>query len=190
MKLSTIATLGSGLFLALALSATPSKAAAVNGSINFDGEATTNTGSLATATAFSSITGTFVDPGTQTGTFASVPDYTTVSFTPFSFSAGGVTPLWTFTIGNVTYSFDATSIVVETQNSTFLNIEGSGVAYVTGDTAAVGHWSITDTGNGPNFTFGEGTSVPDSGATAALLALGVVALGAAVYARRGMALEV
>ena len=184
MKLVSLATLGSGLFAILALCATPVKATPVQGSINFDGEATTNTGSLATATAFTSITGTFVDPATQTGVFASVPNYTPVTFTPFSFSASGVTPLWTFTIGSTTYSFDATSIVVETQNSTFLNIEGSGVAHVTGYTDAVGTWSITDTGNGPNFTFGEGTNVPDGGATVVLMALGLGAIALGAYARR------
>jgi len=184
-SLSLLLTLAFGANLAMA-QPLPS----INGTINFDGEATTNTGSLATGTAFSSITNTYVDQNTMTGSYATVAGLTAVVFSPFSFTSSSVTPLWTFTVGTgasaVTYSFAATSIVINQQSSTFLNLSGTGIASITGDANTAGTWSITDTGNGPNFTFGSGAAAtPDSGTTALLMSLGLAAVGLGVFSQRG-----
>jgi len=163
------------------------QATQISGSINFDGVSTTDTGKLGNATAFSTITDTSVYPQ-ELGSYSSVSSGTPVTFTPFSFSAAGVTPLWTFNSGGLTYSFDATSIVVVKKTNNFLDVEGEGNANITGFTTTPGLWSITDTvvGGVSVFTFGEATvvggastgpnTVPDSGTTTLLLGLGLGAI--------------
>jgi len=184
-KLSSLTTLASALFLAFSLSGNLAHATPIDGTINFDGEATTNSGNLATATSFTSIIGTMVVPQ-ETGSYAAIPAVTPVTFTPFSFSAAGVTPLWTLTLAGITYSFNATSIGVDAQNANFLNISGTGIASITGDTSTAGTWSITDTsvGGSPTFTFGADSVVPDSGVTALLILLGLAGVGLGVLAQR------
>jgi hypothetical protein len=176
-KITSILTLASGM-LAFGLSGNLAHATPISGSINFDGEATTNTGNLSAATSFSSIIGAIVVPA-ETGDYAAIPVVTPVTFTPFSFTAAGVTPLWTLTVGGVTYSFDATSITVNSQNANFLNLSGTGVANITGYTSTAGDWSITDTtvGGSPTFVFGADSSVPDGGTTAGLILLGLAVVG-------------
>ena len=184
-KLSSLTTLASALFLAFSLSGNLAHATPIDGTINFDGEATTNSGNLATATSFTSIIGTMVVPQ-ETGSYAAIPAVTPVTFTPFTFSAAGVTPLWTLTLAGITYSFNATSIVVDAQNANFLNISGTGIASITGYTNTAGTWSITDTsvGGSPTFTFGADSVVPDSGITALLILLGLAGVGLGVLAQR------
>ena len=145
------------------------QAQSITGSIQFVGGATLN-GPIATATAYTAFfgpggTGTLpqVLGGSQSGDYAGVPTGTLTTITPFSFNPSGapVMPLWTFTVGATTYSFDATSITVDFQSSAFLNIEGTGVAHITGFSDTPGTWSFTDTGLGatPVFTFGGATTV-------------------------------
>ncbi len=184
MKLTQITKIGSLLVVSAALIAT-AKALPISGDINFDGVATTNTGSLATATAFTSISGVTVVP-VEDGNYAGTTG-APVTFTPFSFSAAGVTPLWTFTWGGITYSFDATSITIVSQKVGFLNLEGNGWAMETGFDATAGTWSITDTGTKATVTFGSAATVPDSGATALLIGLGLAGVAAGLVAQRKLA---
>jgi hypothetical protein len=183
--LTSFTTLAGALILAFSLSGNLAHATPIDGTINFDGEATTNSGNLATATSFTSIIGTMVVPQ-ETGSYAAIPAVTPVTFTPFTFSAAGVTPLWTLTLAGITYSFNATSIVVDAQNANFLNISGTGIASITGYTNTAGTWSITDTsvGGSPTFTFGADSVVPDSGITALLILLGLAGVGLGVLAQR------
>ncbi len=95
MKLTQITKIGALLIISAALITSAKALPSITGDINFDGIAKTNTGNLATATSFTSISGVTVVPvedGTYTGTTGAP-----VTFTPFSFSAASVTPLWTFT---------------------------------------------------------------------------------------------
>src|ERR1700683_4789755 len=139
MKLTQITKIGTLLILSAALISTAKALPSISGDINFDGIATTNTGNLATATSFTSISGVSVVPvedGTYTGTTGAP-----ATFTPFSFSAASVTPLWTFTWGGITYTFNATSVTVVTQIKGFLNLQGSGWATATGYANTAGTWS-------------------------------------------------
>jgi hypothetical protein len=191
MKLTSIKTLTSSVLLAVVLAAgNYAKAGLITGSINFDGVATTNTGNLGSATAFTTISNTFTFP-VETGDYSSVSIFTPVTFTPFSFSAAGVTPLWTFTVGSTVYSFDATTIVIAGQGPNFLNVKGQGWAFITGFTPTKGVWSITDTSVGGDvFTFGADTAAaPDSGTTAMLIALGLAGIAIGVYAQRRQATQ-
>jgi hypothetical protein len=173
--------------IAFALCGAAANATPISGFINFDGIATTNTGNLSTATAFTSISDTSVYP-VETGNYAVVPLFYPDTFKPFSFSAAGVTPLWTFTVGAVTYSFDATSIEVVYQSGNFLDLSGTGVAYITGFTPTVGAWSITDTSTNSGarvFTFGaDSAPLPDAGGTALLIGLGLAGAAAGMIVRR------
>lgn len=116
--------------------------------------------------------------------------------TPITYAPPTVTtgPLWSFVYNGLTYSFtDLTLSVVGTPTSTFLNIDGTGNASITGPgstfTTTSGTWSITDTStNGVDFTFSASTSsVPDNGTTAMLTGLGVVGIAIGALARRKFA---
>lgn len=177
MKTSLLKTI-SAIALAM-LTATAAVATQIQGEINFgsSGYITTNTGSLATATAITAFPVIKVSDN-PTGTYAGTAG-AGVTFTPFVFAAGSVTPLWSFVQAGITYSFDATSIVIDQQNTFFLNLKGSGIAHVTGYADTVGSWTLTSTGTTSKFTFGASTSVPEGGLTAAMLGLGLLGLGLA-----------
>jgi len=163
----------------------------INGSVAFIGGATLD-GPMDTATAFTSFFGSSgsgtptVLAGSQTGDYLAVPDNTPATFTLFTFNppAPSVIPLWTLMVGAVSYSFDATSVVDAFQNSVFLDLQGTGVAHITGFADTVGTWSITDTGLGsvPVFTFGAGVQVVPEPSSIALLLV-----GASVFAFRAKA---
>lgn len=136
----------------------------INGSIDFFGGATMN-GSLNTATAFTSFLGPFggqpgVLPG-ATGDYASIPNYSPVTFSTFSFNPPDSNfQLWSLSVGSTTYTFDASTVQVDLQNSSFLNLSGTGTALITGFLPTSGNWTITDTGGGSAmFTFGASTTV-------------------------------
>jgi hypothetical protein len=183
MKIGSKTNFLTAALVAAVLIGASARADQINGTIQFGGGGmTTDTGNLATATAFTAISGVNVSGGiiAPTGSYAGT-DGTTVTFTPFSFTASGVTPLWTFTVGGVTYSFDATSVGIQTQNSSFLNLQGSGMAYISGGdttyTPTIGTWTITDTATTDQFTFSASTTtVPDSGSTALMIGLGLAGI--------------
>jgi hypothetical protein len=171
----------------------------INGSIQFSGGATLDTGNLATAAAFTSIFGpggpgtmpVVLGGGTSTDDYAGVPDGTLVSFQTFGFATSSpVVPLWSFTVGTTSYSFDASSEAIVYQDGNFLDIQGNGIAHITGFSDTAGTWEVTDTGVGnvPVFTFGaatdvSGNPVPEP-ATGALLLLFLPAIWMTLRARR------
>jgi hypothetical protein len=75
-------------------------------------------------------------------------------------------------------------VSIGSQNKNFLNLEGQGVAYETGYDPTPGSWSITDTGRSATVTFGFSATVPDAGATALLVGLGLVGIAAGLVAER------
>lgn len=113
------------------------------------------------------------------GSFAGTAG-TSVNFEPFTFNPA-TTPvsLWSFTIGSLTYSFDLTSMVVGTDNSSLLTITGSGTLTITGDGSnwdpTTGNWayqiaSATSPYAGDGvFSYDSNTTVPDGGLTVILL---------------------
>jgi len=158
----------------------------VNGIISFDGTVVLNS-SVATATAFDSFSNVEVAALTNTGDYAGT-DGSLVTMQGFAFdpfAGAAISPLWTFDIGLVTYSFELTSITLVDRfaggGNYFLSVAGSGMASITGFEDAAGTWSLTtQSGTGATtLSFSSTTSVPDSGATAALLGLGLIGLGAA-----------
>jgi len=192
MKLGSKTQLLAAALIAVVFMGTSARAdQIINGTINFGGGGiTTDTGNLSSATEFTAISGVTVSSGLAgpNGSYAGT-DGASVTFTPFSFASSGVTPLWYFSIGSVTYAFNATSVNIGTQTSSFLNLSGSGMAYITGGattyTPTVGTWTITDTATSDTFTFSASTTtVPDSGSTALLIGLGMTGIGAGALVQR------
>lgn len=173
-----------GLALA-ALVAGQAQASFISGSISFDGTATLN-GPITTATGFTSFTGVDVADLTQTGDYSGT-DGSLVTMTGFDFDPfnGPVTPLWTFDYSGKTYSFDLNTITGVSRANfggfDFLTVSGSGVANITGFSATNGSWALTtqSQSNSTTLSFSAASAVPDSGATAALLGLGLIGLAGA-----------
>jgi len=181
------------LFLAVSVAGAltrPTHAIPITGSVDMGGTATLNNtqlGSATAATSFTSVTVGGVPTGAYTGTF-----HDSVSWSGFSWpSSATVAPLWTFVDAGTgwTYSFTLKNVSVKSQDNTFLNLLGSGLLDITGTGSPYdetsGAWSFTisnpDGGAHANFAFtfaNSQTAVPDGGATAMLLGVGLLGLGA------------
>lgn len=169
------------LVLALAISSA-AQAVPINGSVGFGGGFSTDSDSDFTlATGITSFSGDYT-LGVATGDYAPVSGILDpTSFTPFSFAASSVTPLWSFVFAGITYSFDATSMSVILATNYFI-AQGNGIAHITGFDATPGTWIISGNSGGANLTFSASTAVPDGGMTAVLVGLGLV--GMSFFANR------
>jgi hypothetical protein len=169
--------------LAVAVCSLAAQAQPISGTIDFTGGAVLN-GSLETATAFTSYFGNGVSlptvlGGSQTGDYQFVPAGTQVTIDPFSFnpfnpSSVPSIPLWSFSVNSTKYSFAATSLLIVQQSPHFLNVEGAGIASITGFADTPATWSFTDTGSGagPSFNFGGSMAVvPEPSITPLVMAL-------------------
>jgi len=161
----------------------------IAGSIGFGSLGVSITGTdLATASSF-----TLSDPfiTTETGVYSGAPILTPITFNGFQFNppVAAVTPLWTFNVGAINYSFDATS-VTSYYDATLRqwDIGGSGIAMVTGYSATPGTWNVNLSQSGASIVFDSSAAanpvntVPDGGPTAILLGGGF--LGLAGLARK------
>jgi hypothetical protein len=158
----------------------------ISGAIAFSGGTTLN-GSLASATAFTGYSDVQIATATPpTGTYAGLPTGVSspspITFADFTFNPVPVSSfvLWTFNYGGLTYSFTASSVLVNLQNSSFLNISGNGTASITGYDTTAGSWTITVTGSDTVLAFASSASVngvPDGGTTVLLLGAALAALG-------------
>jgi len=207
MKTFASVTEGSRLFAAVVVgvvavfSSTLARSQPITGSLSFTGGADVSGGTngLSTATAYTgffdtaSITKPVVLGGSQTGSFASVPTGTQVTFYPFTFLPfTAPQTLWSFTVGADTYSFTATSLVNVTPLPSYLNLRGTGIVSITGFANTTATWSYTDTGMGagPGFNFGASITATPEPSTASLMAvLGLVGVAVRIAARRKPCLE-
>ena len=174
-------------------------AAAIVGSINMYGDfqpmnGSSNTQNMTTANRIDFLptggtTGTF-STGTGIGDLSAFANQTNMgtikdlTFNPFS----SVNTFYTITVGGSTLSFDLTSLTVDLQSASFLNISGQGMMYLTGYDATPGNWIFSgqsSAGASPRATFSWSagstaqtpeTSVPEP-ASMALLGLGMLAAG-------------
>lgn len=173
----------------------------VNGSIEFAGnnELLNNTGP---DTGNMDVDADAVDFGlaivsAASGSFSAIPagiiGGTPATFTDFSFGELGtvgplsVTPLWMVTYGDFDYSFALTAITSNALGSGQRTLAGVGEVSIVSNNQAVkspyevsiGSWEFSQSGD---LTFTAASNVPDSGASAVLLGLGL--LGLAGTARR------
>jgi len=155
----------------------------ISGKVDMVGSLDLNTSSTAAATAVTSFGPAQVIP-TPNGAFLGTAG-SSVTFQPFSWNPQStpVVPLWSFTSGAWTYTFDLYNISYVSQDSAFINLAGQGILNITGSgspfDATPGSWTftITSAGSDPEFNFGFVSStaaVPDGGMTVALLGLALV----------------
>jgi hypothetical protein len=178
-KIKHIPILCAAAFCAAVLAGPSAKANLITGSIGFGASGVTvDNVNLAFATTFS-VSNPFTT--VETGTYASVPMFTSVTFNGFKFNpaVASITPLWTFNIGpagnQTVYSFDATTVT--SMYNTPLHewdIGGQGLALATGFTTTPGTWNVNLSQSGASFVFDSSEaaapiSVPDGGSTAMLL---------------------
>lgn len=166
--LLTVGVLGSALI------GQGTQAAPIDGAITFAGGAQFDTMTLATATRvdlFVNVTVVSVD-----GDYASFisPNDSVSMATPWIFSPSTPTPgFWS--VGGFTFDLDTSSIVLQT--SRFLLIEGTGSIMGNGFDPTPGTFAFSTQAPGGQgiFSFSASSeSVPDRGATVALLGIGLV----------------
>lgn len=147
-----------------------------NGDISF-GDTYTTDAALTEFTAFSGVKASGTD-----GIYTPIPASTPVTFSPFTFwtslSPNPLAPFWTLNFGGKTYSFDLTSLTVDTRSNKVITLEGTGIAHITGFDNTPGTWYLSATRSGQtnslSASFGA-TAVPIP-ATIWLLGAGLVGL--------------
>lgn len=160
----------------------------VSGSVAFTGGTHFNNVNylLSTAVSFNNV---LVLPFESFGSFAGLNIGDTVQFSTITFSPATVpTPdLWSFTDLNThdTYTFDASTITATATGSASWKFDGAGTIKITGPGPAYavtdGTWILTFNQSGASIAFSStGVStgqVPDGGATALLVVLGLLGMG-------------
>ncbi len=189
MKLKLIALVAAGIFTVLLsrVEATP-----IQGTIDFGGVATFDTPSLATATRvtnwqpFQNGPNGFSMVLQSSGDFAGISAGTQAAMaSPWIFNPSTSTPsLWS--VGG--FTFDLTSSVIASQDSTFLDVEGVGTITSTkgGLDPTPGTWSFTSSdANGQNqatFSFQSNSAAVPEPSSFALLSVAAM-VGAAATRR-------
>ena len=164
---------------AQAVEATP-----ISGTIGFTGRVSLNTGTTATASQIVSWINPTVN-GTS-GDFATIADGTAVTIkTPWSFDSGAVASFWK--VGGFTFDLISSSITSQGGNAgttAFVNVSGIGTVSGNGfsSTTIVWNFSTQDpaiiTKPSIQFTFSaSNVTIPDGGATIALLGLAFIGAG-------------
>ena len=179
----------SNILAALALTAFAGIASAVpiSGNLVFNGTVTHDSTSVDTADVF-----TFADPVgvLADGDFSPISGGT-VDFNPLDTSLpfSAVSPLWTTTLNNVTYSFDLNLITFDSRYdlptlSGSRIINGTGLLTITGlgSTSGIFKFTTQDIAVGGTFTF-SASNAPEPAITL-LLATGLVGFGFARRARK------
>lgn len=157
-KLALVASL---VFMLVGFTAFNAAAIPFGGDVSFSGTTVADNPNFTLATRFLSFSNVTV--GSVDGIYSTVPIGTSATFTPFTFRLATVPviPLWIFTIGATTYSLDATSMSVVFSNAGVIDIEGTGMAHITGFTDSPGSWSVTANNAGSTFTFSSSNAVPE-----------------------------
>jgi len=192
-KPKTILSLLATSLITCALFCQRAQAIPIDGTIRFLGSGSVTTGATTTIN--------FTNPELTVwgnGAYSGVPSGTQATFQSINYigtdesatlTPGPVTPLWTFTVGGLTYWFELTSLSSATITSGSLALAGLGTAYITGFTPTEGNFAVSGTGSNFILQFvsasntANGVAVPDGGATLMLLG---VAFGGLETLRRKM----
>lgn len=186
--LKTILVLLAGAFLL----SQQAQAAPISGAIEFTGSA-----SASGPSGGGTVTVTFDDPWhVLTGigpNYSAVPSGTAATFMGFEFMGDGTgahlvtpdTPIWTFTLGATTYSFDFLAMTNGHVESGSMSFSGTGIAHITGFDPTPASIAIQGAGSGFTFDLSSSTTatIPE-GSTTALLCLGLGLIGAVVLRQK------
>jgi hypothetical protein len=179
--MKTILTLlAGGLFLC-----EQAQAVSITGAIEFFGS------SIASGPSGPPDTIHFVDPWhtvAATGSYAVVLTGTNTTFNDFSFIGDGTaatligtdSPIWTFTIGATTYSFDLLTLTDGHVDAGSMGFSGTGIAHITGFEDTPASFALEGDGTGFNFQLSSSTTAattPERGNTAVLFAFGLALFG-------------
>jgi hypothetical protein len=174
------------IVVAILLGCSQTQATPISGSIEFFGSATASGTSGDTPDTIQ-----FLDPwhtGAETGSYTGIPVGTATMFNNFSFIGEGTAatllapdmPLWTFTIGATTYSFELLALTNGHVDAGSMAFSGTGIAHITGFDDIPASFALQGAGSNFDFTLSSSTTattMPDGGATLALLGLGLSAVG-------------
>jgi hypothetical protein len=121
-----------------------------------------------------------------TGSYAVVLTGTDTTFNDFTFTGDGSAatltlpdmPVWTFTVGPTTYSFDLLALTNGHVDEGSMAFTGTGIAHITGFDATPASFALQGAGTGFDFTLSSSTTatIPE-GSTTVLLVLGLVLVG-------------
>ena len=147
--MKNVSTIVAGMLATLVIGTASVQAVPISGSIDIlgIGDLQTTAGSkLGTATGISGTTGTvFFGDGSFAGTAGS-----SVGISPFMLNpvSTPVSPLWSFTVDGLTYSFDLLAMTVKLNNFGLLYITGTGSLSITGVGSSydetAGTWTYAD----------------------------------------------
>ena len=133
----------------------------------------------------------YVDPWhtvAATGSYAVVLTGTNTTFNDFSFIGDGTaaaligtdSPIWTFSIGATTYSFDLLTLTDGHVDAASMGFSGTGIAHITGLEDTPASFALEGDGTGFNFQLSSSTTAattPEGGTTVIMLAFGLVLVG-------------
>jgi hypothetical protein len=182
------ALLAGGLLLCQQTQATP--ATPITGSIEFFGSAHASGPSGPPDTIH------FDNPWNSlagTGSYLTVPFGTATTFMDFTFTGDGTaatlvgtdTPIWTFTIGATTYSFDLLALTNGHVEPGAMAFSGTGIAHITGLADSSASFALQGAGTGFDFTLSSSTTatIPE-GSTTVLLVLGLLLVGIVTFRQK------
>jgi hypothetical protein len=169
-----------GLLSSVSLGFGTASATSVSGNIYLEGSFSVNARVFGAATAFNSFSGVTVSGAD--GGYSGVGVGTPVPMTGFSFlDFSPVQNEWSFSFDGNTYSFDLSSVHVDSRSRSLLVVSGTGIAHIGGLSDAAGTWTLTANGTTKQFTAQfdpPADAIPDGGATTlCLLGLATIALG-------------
>jgi len=160
----------------------------ITGNISFSGTSSTDNTDFTLATEFTSFSNVIVSTTGGNGSYT--PDIsgqsvtmTTFTFSP-SLSPSPLVPLWQFTHGGKTYSFNATSLTISSSISDSITMGGTGMAYITGFDATPATWVLSANNSGMTQSFSMSTGVSSVPVPAAILLFGPGLVGLAAMRRR------
>lgn len=152
----------------------------ITGSISFNGTPVfDNSADIGLATSFTALSNVVVVPNQQSGAYATIPNNYSSAFTPFVFvpQTVPVSPLWTLTYNNTTYSFFATTMIaVYDSDLQIWNVGGSGYGSIDGFDDTTGTWNFSAGQTGQSFYFGSASTAIPEPSTAGLMLLSLACL--------------